>query len=187
VAAKTTRATYADLEALPANRVGEILFGVLHSHPRPAIPHAHVATALGAEIFGPFHRGRGGPGGWIVLDEPELHLGAEPDVIVPDLAGWKRDRLPHAPNAPFIALAPDWICEVVSASTEAIDRSDKMTIYAREHVPHAWLIDPSIETLEVFRLDGETRRMIKTWRGRAIVRAEPFDAIELDLAVLWER
>jgi Uma2 family endonuclease len=187
VVAKTARAAYADLEALPAHRVGEILFGVLYSHPRPSLPHAHVASAVGGEIFGPFHRGRGGPGGWIILDEPELHLGSEPDVVVPDLGGWRRTRLPHTPDAAFTTLAPDWICEVISASTEAIDRSDKMTIYAREHVSHAWLIDPSIETLEVFRLDGETWRMIKTWRGRVTVRAEPFDAIELDLTVLWDR
>jgi Uma2 family endonuclease len=187
VIAKRSRATYAELSALPANKVGEILFGVLYTHPRPAIPHAHVASVLGWEIGGPFHGGRGGPGGWVILDEPELHLGAEPDIVVPDLAGWRRARLPHAPDAPSISLAPDWVCEVLSVSTEAIDRSDKMSIYARERVAHAWLIDPSVETLEVFRLDGDTWRMTKTWRGRVGVRAEPFDAIELNLGSLWDR
>jgi Uma2 family endonuclease len=187
VVAKAARATYADLETLPPNQVGEILFGVLHAHPRPAIPHAHVASVLGGEISGPFHRGRGGPGGWIILDEPELHPGSDPDVVVPDLAGWRRTRLAHAPDAAFVAVAPDWVCEVVSPSTEAVDRSDKMTIYARERVSHAWLVDPSVETLEVFRLDGTTRRTVKTWTGHATVRAEPFDAIELELGALWDR
>jgi Uma2 family endonuclease len=185
VVAKSARATYDDLLALPAHRVGELVFGVLHSHPRPGIPHTEAASALGGELFNPFHRGRGGPGGWIILDEPELHLGTEPDVLVPDLAGWRRKRMAKAPDAPFITLAPDWVCEVVSPSTEAFDRADKMTVYAREHVAHAWLVDPTVQTLEVFRLDGDSWRMIKTWRGSATVRAEPFDAIEIELGGLW--
>lgn len=176
-------ATHADLEALPANVVGEILGGVLHAHPRPAIPHAQAATALGEELGPPFRRGRGGPGGWILLDEPELHLGA--DVLVPDLAGWRRARMPERPDTPFVTLAADWLCEVVSPSTEAIDRGDKVPIYAREGVAHVWLVDPLVQTLEVFRLDGETYRLIGTWRDDATVRAEPFEAIELELAALW--
>jgi Uma2 family endonuclease len=180
------RAIYEDLEALPENYVGEILFGVLHAHPRPALPHAEVASGLGGELRGPFHYGRGGPGGWIILDEPELHLGAEPDVVVPDLAGWKRTRMPVVPAQPFTSLAPDWVAEIVSASTEAVDRGEKMTIYAREQVAHAWLVDPLVRTLEIFRLDGETWRMIKTWHGDVKLRAEPFDDVELDLALLWQ-
>jgi Uma2 family endonuclease len=179
-------ATYADIEALPANYVGEILFGVLHAHPRPALPHTEVASGIGGELRGPFHHGRGGPGGWIILDEPELHLGSAPDVLVPDLAGWKRVRMPVVPAKAFATLAPDWVAEIVSASTEAVDRGEKMTIYARERVAHAWLVDPLVRTLEVFRLDGETWRMIKTWHGDVVVRAEPFDAIELDLGLLWQ-
>ena len=189
VVAKPTpkRATYADLEALPPYVVGEILFGVLYVNPRPAMPHARVASKLGAVLDGPFDNGREGPGGWIILDEPELHLGSEPDVLVPDLAGWRQARMPHVPAAPFTKLAPDWVCEILSASTEASDRGEKMTIYARERVSHAWLVDPAIRTLEVFRLDGETWRMLKTWHGNVTVNAEPFDAIALDLAALWER
>ena len=180
------RATYADIEALPKNQVGEILFGVLHAHARPALPHTNVASALGMELGGPFHSGRGGPGGWLILDEPELHLGPDPDVVVPDLAGWRRARMSTVPAKPFLTMPPDWVAEIVSPSTEAEDRGEKMTIYARERVPHAWLVDPLIRTLEVFRLDGDTWRMIKTWHGDVKVRAEPFDAIELDLALLWE-
>jgi len=121
------------------------------------------------------------------LDEPELHLGSEPDVVVPDIAGWRRERMPHVPDDPFTKVAPDWVCELLSASTEVIDRRDKMAIYARENVKHAWLIDPTLRTLEVFRLDGDTWRMLKVWSDDAKVRAEPFDAIELDLGALWER
>jgi Uma2 family endonuclease len=185
--AKPSRATLADLAAVPEAKVGELLFGVLHVHPRPAIPHAVAASVLGGELVGPFHRGRGGPGGWVILDEPELHLGSEPDVLVPDLAGWRRERLPEAPDAAHVTLAPDWVCEILSPSTEAVDRSDKMTIYARERVPHVWLVVPSVETLESFRLDGETYRMVRTFRGKDAVRAEPFDAIEIELGALWRR
>ena len=178
-------ATYADLEALPSTQVGEILAGVLYASPRPAIPHAAAASALGEELGPPFKRGRGGPGGWVILDEPELHHGD--DVLVPDLAGWRRERMPELPSSSFIALAPDWVCEVLSTSTARIDRGEKMPIYARELVPHVWLVDPLAQTLEIFHLDGDTYRVVKTVSGDAKIRAEPFGAIELELGVLWAR
>ena len=108
-------ATYADLCAVPENFVAEILEGELYAFPRPAIPHAHVAAVLGGELMGPFHRGRNGPGGWLILDEPELHFGA--DVLVPDIAGWRRERLPIRPDAAYLTLALDWLCEVLSKSS----------------------------------------------------------------------
>jgi len=199
------RATYADVLAAPERLVAEVLFGVLYTHPRPASPHARASSRLGAELDGPFDRGRGGPGGWIILDEPELHFGraAEEDIVVPDLAGWRRERMPAVPNVPFFTLAPDWVCEVVSPSTEAIDRAEKMRIYAREGVRHAWLVDPIARTLEVFRLARKTARrpkvkrkappdtpsgawtLVDVWRDDAKVHAEPFDAVALELAALW--
>jgi len=178
-------ATYADIEALQPNEIGEILGGILHVHPRPALPHAHAASVLGGELGPPFHRGRGGPGGWILLDEPELHL--VEDVLVPDLAGWRRERMPEVPKTSFTTLAPNWACEVLSSSTEATDRAAKIPIYARERVDHVWLIDPIVQTLEVYRLDGETYRLLMTLCGDATARVEPFDAIELELAALWVR
>lgn len=188
MAAKSNkRATYADLEALPPNVVGEILFGILHAVPRPGASHARVASAIGGDLLQPFDRGRGGPGGWTFLDEPELHLGSEPDVLVPDIAGWRRERMPFVPDAPFLKVAPDWICEVLSPSTEVVDRRDKMEIYARERVLHAWLVDPAQRSLEVFRLESESWRSVQVSSGDTKVRAEPFDAIELDLAAFWER
>lgn len=178
-------ATYADLEALPPNMVGEIVHGVLYANPRPASPHARASSRLGGTLDGPFDRGRGGPGGWVILDEPELHLGE--DVLVPDLGGWRRQRMPVLPDAAFFTLAPDWVCEVLSPSTTKLDRAAKLPVYGREGVSHVWLIDPLAKTLEIYRLDGETYRLVGTHAEDAKVRAEPFDAIEIELGALWER
>jgi Uma2 family endonuclease len=176
-------ATYADLEALPPHVVGEIISGELHVSPRPAAPHALAASRLGGELLGPFDRGRGGPGGWLIYDEPELHLGEE--VLVPDLAGWRRERMPQPPRTAAFSLAPDWLCEVLSPSTAVLDRALKLPVYAREGVRHIWLVDPELRTLEVFRLDGERYTLLVTHAGTSSVRAEPFDAFELEMAYLW--
>jgi len=133
-------ATYDDLVALPDNMVAEIVGGELHASPRPAPRHAMAEGAIGALIAPPFHFGRGGPGGWWILPEPELHLGA--DVLVPDYAGWRRTRMPSVPATAYFPLAPDWVCEIISPSTAALDRARKVAIYARERIGHAWLVDP---------------------------------------------
>jgi len=133
----------------------------------------------------PFHRGSGGPGGWVSLDEPELHL--QSDVLVPDLAGWRRERMPEVPDTAAFELAPDWVAEILSPSTAAVDRADKLPIYARERVQHAWLIDPRLQTLEAFALNGARYELIGTWRGSAVVRVPPFEALELELSALWAR
>ncbi|HYO51810.1 Uma2 family endonuclease [Archangium sp.] len=177
-------ATYADLEALPEDVVGEIIGGELHVSPRPAAPHTVAASVLGVELGGPFHRGRGGPGGWVLLDEPELHLGQ--DVLVPDLAGWRRERMPRAPRTAAFTLAPDWVCEVLSPSTATLDRAAKLPVYAREGVRHVWFLDPEARMLEVFRLEGVRYSLLVTHTGTARVRAEPFEALELELAALWD-
>jgi Uma2 family endonuclease len=184
VALATRRATYDDLLAVPSPLIAEILHGVLVPQPRPAAPHALASSLLGVELGGPFHRGRGGPGGWILLDEPELHT-HDGDVVVADLAGWRRERMPVSPRTAAFELAPDWICEVLSNSTEAIDRADKLPIYATARVTHIWLIDPIVRTLEVHRLDRGTYRIVATWRDAAVVRAEPFDSVELEFAARW--
>ena len=176
-------ATYADLEALPANVVGELIDGELHVSPRPAIPHTVAASRLGGKLSGPFDEGSGGPGGWILLDEPELHFGE--DALVPDLAGWRRERMPSPPRIAAVTLAPDWLCEVLSPSTAALDRGIKLPIYARQGVRHVWLMDPEARTLEVFRLEGARYVLLVTHTGSARVRAEPFEALELDLSFLW--
>ena len=179
------RATYEDLFALPAHVVGEILDGELVVSPRPGLAHGAAASALGEELGPPFKRGRGGPGGWVILDEPELHL--RDDIVVPDLAGWRRERMPEIPETAACSLAPDWVAEVASPKTAAIDRTVKLDIYAREQVSHVWIVDAGAKLLEVFVLDGPGYRRVAAWAGDAKVRAVPFDAIELDLALLWSR
>jgi len=176
-------ATYQDILALPPNLVGQIVDGELLVSPRPGIEHARSSSVLGGELIPPFDRGRGGPGGWWIVDEPEIHLG--PNVTVPDLAGWRRSRLPLLPREPFFRLAPDWVCEVLSPSTASFDRLKKLGVYAREGVGHTWLIDPALETLEVYRLHEGAWLLVLTAGGTETVRAEPFDAVELDLAGLW--
>ncbi len=174
-------ATYDDLRDVPDHFVAEMFDGDLYASPRPALPHANAATALVSEIRGSFHRKD--PGGWVILFEPELHFGN--DVLVPDLAGWRRARLPNVPAAAYLSLAPDWICEVLSTSTEALDRGKKLRIYAREGVAHAWLVDPLVHTLEVMSLDAGRRTQLGRYEGETKVRAAPFDAIELELGALW--
>lgn len=177
------RATYEDVLAAPDNLVAEILDGELKLSPRPAALHAEATAVLGMDIGSAFHRGRGGPGGWIILDEPELHFGE--NVLVPDLAGWRRERLPHVGDVKYFTLAPDWVCEVLSPSTHLMDRRTKMRIYAEQGVPHLWLVDPLVRSLEAYLPDGATYRALGTYGENERVRVPPFEAIELELAALW--
>lgn len=165
--------------------VGEIVRGVLYASPRPASAHAAAASALSDELGPPFMRGRGGPGGWVILFEPEIHL--VEDVIVPDLAGWRRERMPEMPHVAAFELAPDWACETLSPSTMKLDRGEKLPVYARSRVGHVWLVDPIQQSLEILRLQGDTYAILGSHFADAKVRAEPFDAIEIDLSVLWAR
>lgn len=179
------RGAYGDLLEVPEHLVAEIIDGELVTSPRPAAPHARAASALSGELYNPFDRGKDGPGGWLILYEPELHLGG--DVLVPDLAGWRRERMPEMPEAAAFDLAPDWICEILSPSTAAIDRADKMPIYLRERVSYVWLVDPTAQTLEAFKIDAASYRLLGVWRGAATLRVEPFDAVDLSLSALWSR
>jgi Uma2 family endonuclease len=190
-ARKLHPATYADLKAVAPPRVAELIEGTLYTFPRPAPKHGTAEGVLHGELYGPFYRGRGGPGGWRILIEPELRF---PDptapkgfiAVAPDLAGWRLERMPKLPKTNYYTLAPDWICEVLSPSTEAHDRGTKMPLYAREGVRHAWLVDPILRTLEVFRLGPGTEWIVgAVYRDDARVRAEPFEAFELELALLW--
>jgi Uma2 family endonuclease len=183
----------AAFEAAPPDALAEIIDGALHVQARPGRRHTRSASRLGGELSGPFDRGRGGPGGWVILDEPALHLGPGPDKLVPDLAGWRRERMPDALGDPdddaHYTLAPDWICEVISPSTERIDRTKKMRIYLREGVRHVWLLSPATQTLEVYTPDDRVAgrwTLLATHDGDERVRAEPFEAFELELGALWE-
>lgn len=192
-AEKLRRATYADLEAVTPEKLAELIAGELYVFPRPSSPHARAASSLGGKLMDPFDHGQGGPGGWWILDEPELHFPdhAAPKAIhalVPDLAGWRRERMPELPEVAAFTLAPDWICEVLSPSTMAHDRAIKMPLYARNGVRWAWLVDPGERSLEVYLL-GENGRFSdpRRYEGPAQIRAVPLDAVELDLGLLWVR
>ncbi len=176
---------YEDFLAVPSHRVAEIINGTLRTQARPATEHARASSRLGGALDGPFDRGSGGPGGWIILDEPELHLLGH--ILVPDLAGWRRERMPEMPRAPFLELAPDWVCEVLSPGTEATDRAEKIPIYAEAGVGHAWMLGPLTQTLEAYALESGAWRLLGTWRDGARPRVAPFDALELELAALWAR
>lgn len=182
-------AVEAAFQAVPDTMIAEIVDGELHTMPRPGRRHITTASTLGGALWGPFWAGMGGPGGWVILDEPELHLGPGPDKVVPDLAAWRRERMPDSmgdDEPPYYDVVPDWVCEILSPSTEVTDRIKKMRIYRREGVRHAWLIHPIARTLEVFRLEGGYWLQLDTYEGGEVVRAEPFEAIEISLKMLWE-
>ena len=189
--AEKRRATYADLEAVPRGMVAELIGGELYVFPRPAPRHANAAGQLMGWASGPFHRGQGGPGGWWILPEPEVRFPdrTEPKgfhAVDPDLAGWRRERVPELPETAYFDLAPDWVCEVLSPSTEAYDRGTKMPLYAANGVRWAWLIDPIARTLEVYALGAGHRWNEPTLhKDAAAVRAAPFELKELDLSALW--
>jgi len=176
---------YDAYRAVPSHQRAEIIRGTLYVSPRPAPRHANATSVLGGELNGAFQRGRGGPGGWWILDEPELQLVAlEP--MAPDLAGWRVERMPTLPESAYFVIPPDWICEVLSKSTENVDRNEKLPIYAAHEVGHVWLIDPIAKTLEVYALGDDHRwREVRVYEGDVRVRVEPFTAIELDLSALW--
>jgi Uma2 family endonuclease len=185
-APKRKPASYEDLLQVPEHMVAEILDGDLYASPRPSFPHARAASGVGGLLFEKFDRpasGGEGPGGWWILDEPELHL--RDDVVVPDLAGWRRTRLPTFPSGLWLDLSPDWVCEVASPSTEAIDRGRKLRIYVREGVGHLWLLNPKLRTLEVYRRSDDKWIVLETFVGNEAVRAEPFDEVELDMSRWW--
>jgi Uma2 family endonuclease len=180
------RATYQDLLDLPEHVLGEIVDGELYASPRPASPHARASSVIGSDLLGSFDGPPGGqaaPGGWWILYEPELHFGS--DVLVPDLAGWRRERMPRMPRVAFFELPPDWVCEVVSPTTGALDRRRKMRVYARERIAHCWLVDPLAKTLEAYRLEGGRWVVAGTHAEAERARVEPFEAIELELKRWW--
>jgi Uma2 family endonuclease len=176
-------ATYEDLKALPEHVVGELIDGELYVSPRPATRHSLAESVLGSELIDAFHRGRSGPGGWWILFEPELHFG--PNAMVPDIAGWRRERLPTLPDTAALELAPDWICEVRSPSTARLDLLIKLPKYLAAGVGHAWIVDPAEALLQVFQRDAGGWLLVAAHGGNEKVRVAPFEAIELDLGALW--
>jgi Uma2 family endonuclease len=182
--AKRRPATYQDLLRLPENVVGEIVNGDLVVSPRPAPAHARASSSLTISIGGPFDHGRDGPGGWVILDEPELHLG--PHVLVPDLSGWRRERMPALPTTAWFEVPPDWVCEVLSASTAIIDRTQKQDIYRQQGIPWLWFVDPSARVIEVLSNAKDGWLVVGSFGGSTKARIPPFDAVAIDLSALWD-
>lgn len=178
------RATYEDLFHIPENMTGEIIDGELIVTPRPSRKHVYTTSALGSEVGPPYQFGRGGgPGGWIILYEPEIGLGE--NILVPDLAGWRRERFPLSEETNWISVTPDWVCEVLSPSTLRVDKIRKMPLYAQSGVLHFWLIDPLARTLDVFRLESGQWVVAGLYAEDDKVRAEPFQDIAIELVNLW--
>lgn len=176
-------ACYEDLFDLPAHVVGEIVNGRLITHPRPAPRHARASSSIGMEVGNPYDKGRGGPGGWWILDEPELHLGG--DIFVPDLAGWRRERMPSLPETAWFEQVPDWVCEVLSPGTARFDRTEKMPLYATRGIGHLWLVDPDLRTLESCENQQGRWLLLASHAADASVRVKPFDEVAIELASLW--
>ena len=145
--------------------------------------HAWASSGLGIKIGSPFNYGDDGPGGWWIIDEPELHLGE--DIVVPDLAGWRRETMPEYPDAAYCTIAPDWVCEVLSPSTRRLDQIEKRDLYAREGVGYLWFVDPDARTLEAFALPEGQWLLLATLADDAPVSLPPFDAITFPLDALW--
>ena len=177
------RATYQDVLDAPENKVAELIGGVLYMRARPAPMHVVVSSSLGDELVSPFQKGRGGPGGWWILDEPELHLGH--DVLVPDLAGWQRTRMPSLPETAWFDIAPDWVCEILSPSTRRVDLFAKRPVYAEHGIRHLWLIDPVARIFEAFELREGDWVLVATLADEAEVALAPFEAVPFSLADLW--
>lgn len=178
------KAGYEDLYGIPENMTGEIINGELVVTPRPSRRHGFSANALGTAVTAPYQFGRGeGPGGWIIIPEPEIGLGE--DILVPDLAGWRNERFPDEEPHNWISVPPDWICEILSPGTLRRDKIVKMPIYARYGVPYLWLLDPIARTLDTFRLQEGQWVVAGVYMEDDEVRTEPFKEITIHLSDLW--
>ena len=176
---------YQQLSALPENLTGEIIDGELYTQPRPSGRHALTERSLTLELAGPFDKGRGGPGGWWIIPEPEIHFIRDTVVAVPDLAGWRRERMPDIPEGHRFEVVPDWVCEILSPSTLQKYRSKKMPLYAQFGVAYAWLVDPLAHLLEAYTLTEGGWLLIAKLKDGDAVTVPPFDAVGFALSDLW--
>jgi Uma2 family endonuclease len=173
------KAIYADLEAVHPHLVAEILDGELITHPRPRQRHSRGASRILATLGSPFDIGTTGPGGWKFYSEPEFHF--DDHVVVPDVAGFYADRTVEPVDGVYITSVPDWVCEILSPTTEVYDRGSKWRIYHEVKVGHYWLFDPRIRTLEVYEWRKADWLQLGLYTGADIVTARPFDAVAIPL------
>ncbi len=179
------RATYQDVLDAPAHKIAEVVDGELSLQPRPNVRHARAATRLTGALDEAFGRKKGGHGGWIILFEPEIHVGG--NILVPDIAGWLRTSVESLDlEAAYFDTRPDWVCEILSPPTQVLDRSRKMDLYAAEGVGHLWFVDPAAKMLEAYQRSADGWLRLGTWSDDATPNVAPFDALDLELALLWE-
>lgn len=176
---------YDQLCALPDGIRGELINGQLRTQPRPSGPHALASSRLESDIEGPYSRGRGGPGGWWIIIESEVHFIRDLEVVVPDIAGWQKEHMPRIPEGHRFEVVPDWVCEVLSPSTKSTDREEKMPVYARFGVAYSWLVDPKTRTLEAYAQAEGKWLPLGSFRDDDVVRVAPFETITIYLADLW--
>ena len=178
-------ATIEDLDRTPADgRVYEILGGSLEAQPRPRPSHSRAQSRLNGQLSDPFDAGRGGPGGWWLLTEPEVRR-SQHDIVVPDVAGWRRERLARLPTNRPIDTPPDWICEVVSPNDRGRDRVRKASLYLRAGIPHYWILDTDARSLEAFAARAGAWRRSGGRTDGDTPRIPPFESIELDISSLF--
>src|ERR1051325_2214134 len=171
------QATYDDLLRAPENMVAELIDGELYTWPRPRGTHGDAQSTILGRINGAYRYGD--PGGWWIIGEPEVHFG--PQNVVPDIGGWRRERMSAVPASHIFDIAPDWVCEVLSPSTTRVDRGKKLRIYATNGVPWAWYVDVDGKTLEVMQLVDGAWKIVHVYVGSDLVCAEPFTALQIDL------
>ena len=176
-------ATYQNILDAPPHKIAEIIDGSLYVSPLPAPRHALALTVLAGNIGLPFSFSKDGPGGWWVLNKPELHL--DDDVLVPDIVGWRRDRMPKLPDVAYFTQVPDWACEILSSWTRKLDLDVKRAVYARNGVTHLWFVDPDVRTLETFELRDGQWLLLNTLKDNDPVSQPPFEAISFSLGDLW--
>ncbi len=180
--AAKTLLTYKDLLGLAEDVRAEILGGAMAMSPSALPRHSLAQRVLGSVIGGPFHdeHDAGGPGGWWIFPEVDVQLGVH-DIVRPDLAGWRRERLQDPWDARPIRVVPDWICEIISPSNGSHDRVTKRALYARYGVSFYWLVDPHQCVLEALQLCDGKWLELGAWDASDAAGIQPFDAVTLEL------
>jgi Uma2 family endonuclease len=180
-------ATPEDFWAIPeGERCHELVGGELIQKAAPSGEHGDAQAGVVGALRPAFQRksGSGGPGGWWIATEVEVQLSAH-EIVRPDVLGWRRERCPERPTGVPVLAIPDWICEVVSPSNAKDDTVKKLRLYQRVPISHYWIVDPRDATLTVMRWspDGYVT-LLRADRGE-VVRAEPFETVELDVGTLF--
>lgn len=179
------RATYQDVLDAPHDKIAQVVDGELWLQPRPNVGHARAATRLTGQLDDAFGRRRSGFGGWTILFEPEIHVAGS--ILVPDIAGWRRESVDELDlEAAFFDVRPDWVCEILSPSTQVLDRTRKMDTYGSEGVAYLWFVDPAAQLLEAYQQSPDGWLRLGTWSEDAKPNVAPFDKLDLELGLLWE-